>query len=359
MAAMHNHKISVIVPVYNAAEYLRKCLDSIVSQDYENLEIILINDGSTDGSSEIIDSYAVSDKRIIIRHKANGGIGSAYRTALNIVSGDYISFVDSDDFIEPKMYRVLAEVINAERPDIIHFGSRRINKAGEILATQEPGSQVITGNSNIVLAHISKYRTPSLAVRLFKAQLFESIEITGKNIGVDELTYIQVVSKCEKYVLLNKIFYNILVRNESASRTPLTRNALIEGIKIHRFICDFSRANMPEFLPRANNKYVQYLLFAMTSARADRNLRYSAEYRYVVGDFRLYRGRIRHNNELKGESITFRIYLFLRNPILIVALRNSLNSLRFWIGKSRLAIRVIAKFVVKVLHPGKSNQFSG
>ena len=106
------HKISVIIPVYNVEPYIRKCLDSVINQTYENLEILLIDDGSTDESGRICDEYAVKDSRIIVYHKENGGLSSALNIGLNNFTGEYLGFVDSDDWIEPDMYHALIGAIN-------------------------------------------------------------------------------------------------------------------------------------------------------------------------------------------------------------------------------------------------------
>lgn len=101
---MNNKLISIIVPIYNVKKYLEKCIDSILNQTYKNLEIILIDDGSTDESSEICDNYSQKDNRIIVIHKKNAGVSSARNEGLKIATGDYIGFVDSDDFLEKDMY---------------------------------------------------------------------------------------------------------------------------------------------------------------------------------------------------------------------------------------------------------------
>jgi glycosyltransferase involved in cell wall biosynthesis len=105
-----NFKISVIVPVYNMETYLQKCIDSIAAQTHKDLEIILIDDGSTDGSPKICDEYALKDERIKVIHKKNGGVASARNAGLKACKGEYIAFVDSDDWLEPTMYSDLLDV---------------------------------------------------------------------------------------------------------------------------------------------------------------------------------------------------------------------------------------------------------
>lgn len=99
--------ISIIVPVYNVEKYLDRCIQSIVEQTYRNLEIILVDDGSTDGSEKICDSWAVKDNRIRVIHQNNMGGGAARNAALDVAKGDFIAFVDSDDYISADMYEYL------------------------------------------------------------------------------------------------------------------------------------------------------------------------------------------------------------------------------------------------------------
>lgn len=111
-------KISVIVPVYNTKNELPRCLESIINQTYSNMEIICIDDGSTDGSGEIVDAFAGRDKRIKVLHKANGGESSARNAGLKMAEGQYIAFCDCDDWIDREMYEVLAETLEKENVDL-------------------------------------------------------------------------------------------------------------------------------------------------------------------------------------------------------------------------------------------------
>ena len=111
--------VSVIVPIYNTEKYLGPCIQSILNQTYNDLQIILIDDGSTDKSGEICDEYAKKDNRIVVRHINNSGVSKARNTALDIVTGDYIAFVDSDDTIRPDMYESLLEIAENLDTDIV------------------------------------------------------------------------------------------------------------------------------------------------------------------------------------------------------------------------------------------------
>lgn len=115
---MKKPKISIIVPVFNIDYYLNKCIQSIVDQTYINLEIIIIDDGSYDNSPFICDEWAQKDNRIIVIHKENGGLSDARNTGLEIASGEYIGFVDGDDWIAPEMIEKLLKAILNDKSDI-------------------------------------------------------------------------------------------------------------------------------------------------------------------------------------------------------------------------------------------------
>lgn len=116
---MSNIKISVIVPVYNVETYLRQCLDSVVSQTYSPLEIILVNDGSTDGSPAICEEYAGKYENVSLLHQKNAGLAAARQTGLDAATGQYIGFVDSDDWLEPDMYEQMAKAVSETQADIV------------------------------------------------------------------------------------------------------------------------------------------------------------------------------------------------------------------------------------------------
>ena len=125
---LSNPLISVIIPIYNVDAYLRRSIDSVIDQTYKNLEIILVDDGSTDDSAKICDEYSSYDERIRVIHKKNGGLVSARKAGIQLASGEYIAYVDGDDWIEDAMYQQLVEKI--EDADIIISGVIRDYNGG-------------------------------------------------------------------------------------------------------------------------------------------------------------------------------------------------------------------------------------
>ena len=117
-------KISVIIPVYNTAKFLRQCLDSVVTQTLHDIEIICIDDGSTDASLDILNEYAENDSRITILTQQNKGAGAARNAGMRAAHGEYIHFLDSDDMISPGAYKVLYETASAEKLDVLQFNCK-------------------------------------------------------------------------------------------------------------------------------------------------------------------------------------------------------------------------------------------
>lgn len=123
-------KISVIIPVYNNEKYINACLDSVLKQTHQNLEIIVIDDGSVDRSGIICDKYAKSDARIKVIHKKNAGVSAARNAGLSVATGDWISFIDSDDTMELDMYELLLKLAKEHNAEISHCGYKRFNEEG-------------------------------------------------------------------------------------------------------------------------------------------------------------------------------------------------------------------------------------
>ena len=137
--------ISIIVPVYNVEKYINKCVNSILNQTYKDLEIILVDDGSSDNCSEICDEFAKTDSRIKVVHKKNGGLMSARQAGLKEASGDYIGFVDGDDWIEPDMYQLFNDAVQKYHPDMV---------ISEFFF--DSGKKVVKSNQNLVKPYFNK-----------------------------------------------------------------------------------------------------------------------------------------------------------------------------------------------------------
>lgn len=134
--------VSIIIPIYNCEDYLRSCLDSVLSQSYSNLEVILVDDGSTDGSYTICQEYAARDKRVIVLQKTNGGPSSARNYGLNRASGQYVAFIDSDDTVDYCYIEYLVDLMRDEDADMASCGYDLLEPDGTITSIESFGKEV-------------------------------------------------------------------------------------------------------------------------------------------------------------------------------------------------------------------------
>ena len=216
--------ISIIIPIYNMGKFLGRCLDSVVNQTYTSLEIILINDGSTDSSGDICDTYAQKDNRIKVIHQVNAGVSSARNAGLDTATGDYISFVDPDDYIELNTYETLITYLNSGI-DILRFNA---NRKGEIL-NWLPFKGEYSGDrleQEVVLPMIGSEKFGGmfilgvLWIHLFKRELIEKNHIRfNKDLRrcEDRLFTITSMLYANKMFFTDDILYHYQVNDESLS----------------------------------------------------------------------------------------------------------------------------------------------
>lgn len=226
-----NKYLSIIVPVYNVEDYLPKCIDSIINQTFHQLEIILVNDGSTDTSPQICDAYAKKDARVKVIHQLNAGVSVARNKGIEFATGDYITFVDSDDWLEPIMYENMYAITQLEQPsDVIMCDFNAVKKSSkeEISATIRKGfyskQHIIDELYPTLLVKEDFGRVPIVSVWscLFKRSL-----LIGYNIKFDaDLLYSEdylfmaevIIRANSFYYLKENYFYNYLQYEESRSK---------------------------------------------------------------------------------------------------------------------------------------------
>ncbi len=221
-----NTLISVIVPVYKVERFLRKCVDSILTQTYQNLEIILVDDGSPDGCGAICDAYARQDSRVKVIHKENGGLSSARNAGMEIAKGEYIGFVDSDDWIEPEMYGTMlslakkydAKLVCAGRCDVSEkTGEKKVGlcpKKEECIPAVELVGRIFLWDGLDSAAWDKLYHRSILeGFRYPLGKIVEDVPVTYK-----------IALKAEKAVLCDRPFYNYFHRAGSIT----TQKAITE-----------------------------------------------------------------------------------------------------------------------------------
>lgn len=222
---MADVSISIIIPVYNVEQYLVRCLDSILNQTYRNWELILVNDGSTDNSGLICNQYVQSDSRIRVIHQPNEGVSAARNKGLDVATGDYISFIDPDDFIEAEMYSMLNDYLSEIKIDIVRFGAYR---DGDVL-NWLPFEGYYEGrrlDKEVVLPMIGSdhfggmFILGVLWMHLFKRGLLETynIRFDGRlRRCEDRLFTITTMIHADGILFLRDMFYHYMINDESLS----------------------------------------------------------------------------------------------------------------------------------------------
>ena len=215
---MKDSKISVIVPIYNMEKYLERCVDSILAQTYTNLEIILVDDGSSDLSPEICDRYAQADSRVKVVHKTNGGLSSARNAGLDIATGDYIGFVDSDDYISADMYRILAERLENSDCEIANVMYVRADEEGNTTPSNVPhATDKEIGSEQFIRELMLHTGDVSVWSKLFQIEMLKEIRFPEGKLNEDLLFMLEVFTKVNKVAFAAHIGYYYFTRSESIS----------------------------------------------------------------------------------------------------------------------------------------------
>lgn len=252
--------ISVIVPVYNVAEYLPNCINSILAQTYSNLQIILVDDGSTDACPEICDNYAQQDSRIQVVHQVNGGLSCARNTGIALATGEYLSFVDSDDYLHPEFYQRLLDAIKSTGADVAVCKFVQVSD----LTTNNPGTHQATvykGRQEIMRNFFNRNCAASVVAvnKLYKRNIFGEHRYKVGIIHEDEeLTY-KVFYDCSTVVYISDTLYYYYVRENSITTKKYTERNL-QIFDILKSVIQFYEEHMePELQKRAIIRYFKML----------------------------------------------------------------------------------------------------
>lgn len=207
--------ISIIVPVYKVEKYIHKCIESIIQQTYKRLEIILVDDGSPDNCGQICDEYAQLDKRIKVIHKKNGGQSEARNIGLDIAKGEYIGFVDSDDYIEKNMFEILHKNMIKFDADISITNIVTVQKAKKEIMENYDSIKIYDKN-NIMRALLNNNITNYIYNKLYKKDLWKDIRFPVGRILEDMDVMYRILEKTNRIVCTNKTAYYYLIREDSS-----------------------------------------------------------------------------------------------------------------------------------------------
>lgn len=234
--------LSIIIPVYNVEKYLCQCLDSIVNQTYKDLEIIIVNDGSTDNSLSIIKEYAALDNRIKLVDKENGGLVSAYTMGFKYATGEYITFVDSDDWCELDMYSQMMPKFSEYNIDLVICAYDRVRE-GESNKVDLGISEGLYSDKEkfyyrINQKFISAARWNKILKKTLLTEIINNLDKTV-NFSEDTMLTIPYMQKAGKYYYLDSVLYHYRVVNNSIS-FRFNKNAILDVTKVNNTIRSFN-----------------------------------------------------------------------------------------------------------------------
>ena len=265
--------ISVIIPIYNVEKYLRKCIESILSQSYKELQIILINDGSSDSSGKICDELLLLDKRIIVVHQKNKGVSAARNKGIELSKGKYISFVDPDDFIEPNMYKILVDNIEKYSAQCSSIGLKKVyeSDAREELINNKRILKIQSGED--ALDDAISPDDPWLGFpfnKLFIKNILNVYNIRFNEkiiINEDSIFCYEYMSHCAISVRDTTPLYNYLIRDSSVTRTILKdKHKILHLIDSLDILYDFGERYKNRIIYQRIssfyvNVYLQYIFY--------------------------------------------------------------------------------------------------
>lgn len=281
--------ISVIVPVYNVIEYLDRAVLSIVNQTYRDLEIILVDDGSTDGSSLECDNWSWKDERIKVIHKENGGLSDARNAGLNIATGDYVMFPDSDDYIDNDFCeKMISQMANPKVTlvccgflitDINGNESVSAPKERRLLSKKEAIEDIISSGNDV---------RPSACNKLFKRCLFDDIRFNTDVVQEDTESMPRIIDNGDMVVVTNETFYHYIKRPGSISTKREFDAKNIEFLRCMNRYASFYRTKYPEL-------FAKYTYYQMSNYFGILSLlvRCNSSYRSFLYEMRLRVGVLR------------------------------------------------------------------
>lgn len=234
---MDKQLVSIIVSVYNIQKYLNRCIDSIINQTYKFIEIILVDDGSNDNSSVICDSYKLMDKRVKVLHKINGGPSSARNAGLDLAIGNYIMFIDGDDYIETKTVEQLILFQNIYNPDLLIYDFKYVYENERKVICHKntfPQDKVLINKKQF---WENFYKNSSFCVvpwnKLYKKHIFQNIRYRNNVFAEDEYIIHEIIDKCNNIVILHTPYYYYVQRSKSLTHSDDNNNFIFRKLCIY------------------------------------------------------------------------------------------------------------------------------
>lgn len=245
--------VSIVIPIYNVEKYLERCIQSVVKQTYKDIEIILVNDGSTDESGKICEKWKKEDSRIQVINKKNGGLSEARNFGIDIAKGDYICFVDSDDFIENVMIEKLIKINEEREADIAICNRFYYYENNDKYLRFRDENEIMEMNSEEAIKEMVLLKNFDMAAwgKLYKTELFKNIRFPVKKLSEDYYIMYKLFDIAGKVVYTSKPYYYYLQRKGSISKTPKLNYDFIEAAKLQMDYVEKKYPNLKTYVRAA------------------------------------------------------------------------------------------------------------
>lgn len=259
MLNKRTEKISVIVPVYNVELYMKKCIESLIGQTYPNLEILLVDDGSTDATGQICDRYAEKDNRIQVLHKENGGLSDARNYGIDRARGSLLAFVDGDDWIHPQMYELMSGVMECQNADVVtcQFEQRNADFAKQRYRLEQVNLKVLNGTEAL-----SEIEIPLVVAwnKLYKKEIFDNIRYPKGKLHEDEYVIHKIFYQCRKVAVMDKPLYFYTIRHDSIV-AHMTAKRIEDSLEAFEDRVSFADSmSWAEVMPAVVRRYCDYCI---------------------------------------------------------------------------------------------------
>lgn len=262
--------ITVVVPVYNVEKYLKKCIDSIINQTYKNIEIILVDDGSPDNCGKICDEYAKNDQRIKVIHKENGGLSDARNAGIDVATGEYITFVDSDDYIEENCIEFLYDDIIKDNTDMA-IGLHIVRYDDGTVIRKRTKKTILEPKETLKRILYDQGIDLSAWAKLYNIKLFKKVRYPKGRIFEDAATTYKLIDECNKISIDDNVVYNYIIRNDSITNEEFSKNKL-QLIDSTKEMTDYIKLKYPDLEKACKRRLMYAYLSTITQlCKADKD----------------------------------------------------------------------------------------
>ena len=267
--------VTIVVPVYKVEKYIDKCINSILNQTYKNLEIILVDDGSPDDCGKICDRYAKLDTRINVIHKENGGLSDARNAGIDAANGKFISFIDSDDYIEPEYIEILYRAIKKDETDIAISSHKVIYESGAILEKATGEENILTPKETLKRILYDEGIDLSAWAKLYKLELFKEVKFLKGRLFEDAATTYKLIDKSKKISIISVSTYNYIMRSSSITNNEFSVGKM-DLITSTEEMCNYVKNKYPD-LKKACERRLMYAYLSTLSQLAMSKVKFVEE----------------------------------------------------------------------------------